>query len=88
VLVLAPTGKAVDEAMTDGAGDPGLTVADRCYSVLGEGSSRAMLYVAVTRGRHNNEAFLYQRLTNKADHEHSRLTFGEPICATMHLDTK
>jgi hypothetical protein len=29
VLVLAPTGKAVDEAMNGGAGDHGLTVATR-----------------------------------------------------------
>ena len=45
--------------------------ADSCYAILGEGASRAMLYVAMTRGRHNNEAFLYQRFTNEADHEHS-----------------
>ena len=51
--------------------------ADSCYAVLGEGSSRAMAYVAMTRGRHNNEAFLYQRLTDERDHEHSRLTFGQ-----------
>jgi hypothetical protein len=30
-----------------------------------------MLYVAMTRGRHNNEAFLYQRLAHEADHEHA-----------------
>ena len=46
--------------------------ADSCYAILGEGASRAMLYVAMTRGRHNNEAFLYQRFTNEADHEHSK----------------
>ena len=46
--------------------------ADSCYAILGEGASRAMLYVAMTRGRHNNEAFLYQRFTNEADHEHAR----------------
>ena len=45
---------------------------DSCYAILGEGASRAMLYVAMTRGRHNNEAFLYQRFTNEADHEHSK----------------
>jgi hypothetical protein len=31
-----------------------------------------MLYVAMTRGRHNNEAFLYQRLAHEADHEHAK----------------
>jgi hypothetical protein len=46
--------------------------ADSCYAVVGEGASRAMLYVAMTRGRHNNEAFLYQRLAHEADHEHAK----------------
>jgi conjugative relaxase-like TrwC/TraI family protein len=45
--------------------------ADSCYAVVGEGATRAMLYVAMTRGRHNNEAFLYQRLAHEADHEHA-----------------
>ena len=53
--------------------------ADSCYAILGEGSSRAMLYVAMTRGRHNNEAFLYQRFTDEADHDHSKPTYGEGI---------
>jgi hypothetical protein len=30
-----------------------------------------MLYVAMTRGRHNNEAFLYQRLEHERDHDHA-----------------
>jgi conjugative relaxase-like TrwC/TraI family protein len=46
--------------------------ADTCYAIVGEGASRAMLYVAMTRGRHNNEAFLYQRLPHEADHEHAK----------------
>ncbi len=53
--------------------------ADSCYAILGEGSSRAMLYVAMTRGRHNNAAFLYQGLTSEADHQHSTPTHGEAI---------
>jgi hypothetical protein len=53
--------------------------ADSCYAILGDGASRATAYVAMTRGRHNNEAFLYQRLTNEADHEHSKPTYGEAI---------
>jgi hypothetical protein len=56
--------------------------ADSCYAVVGEHSSRAMAYVAMTRGRHNNEAFLYQRSINEADHEHSRTTYGEAIHIT------
>ena len=46
--------------------------ADSSYAILGEGSSRAMAYVAMTRGRHNNEAFLYQKFSNEADHEHAK----------------
>ncbi len=53
--------------------------ADNCYAILGEGASRAMLYVAMTRGRHNNEAFLYQRFTNEADHDHPRPASGDKI---------
>jgi conjugative relaxase-like TrwC/TraI family protein len=45
--------------------------ADSCYAILGEGASRAMAYVAMTRGRHNNEAFLYQKMRQEADHEHA-----------------
>jgi conjugative relaxase-like TrwC/TraI family protein len=46
--------------------------ADSSYAILGEGASRAMAYVAMTRGRHNNEAFLYQKLHQEADHEHAK----------------
>jgi conjugative relaxase-like TrwC/TraI family protein len=53
--------------------------ADSCYAILGEGASRAMLYVAMTRGRHNNQAFLYQRITNEADHDHTKPVAGDNI---------
>jgi ATP-dependent exoDNAse (exonuclease V) alpha subunit len=53
--------------------------ADSCYAILGEGASRAMIYVAMTRGRHNNEAFLYQRLTHEADHNHTKPISGDGI---------
>ena len=42
-------------------------------------ASRAMLYVAMTRGRHNNEAFLYQKFSNEADHEHTKPVAGDSI---------
>ena len=45
--------------------------ADSSYAILGEGASRAMLNVAMTRGRHN-EAFLYQKFGHEADHEHAK----------------
>jgi ATP-dependent exoDNAse (exonuclease V) alpha subunit len=42
--------------------------ADTSHAVLGENTSRALLYVAMTRGRHTNTARLYQRVTG--DHEY------------------
>jgi ATP-dependent exoDNAse (exonuclease V) alpha subunit len=53
--------------------------ADSCYAILGEGASRAMTYVAMTRGRHNNEAFLYQRSRGEADHDHTNPISGDGI---------
>jgi hypothetical protein len=53
--------------------------ADSSYAILGEGASRAMLYVAMTRGRHNNEAFLYQKFGNEADHDHAEPISGDEI---------
>ena len=37
--------------------------ADTTHAVLGENTTRALLYVAMTRGRHTNTAYLYQRIT-------------------------
>jgi hypothetical protein len=45
--------------------------ADRCHAIVGEGATRAMLYVAMTRGRENNHAYIYRRLNGETDHEHS-----------------
>jgi hypothetical protein len=44
---------------------------DTCHALLGEGASRAMAYVAMTRGRHTNHAYLYQKLSHEADHQHA-----------------
>lgn len=53
--------------------------ADSSHAILGDGSSRAMLYVAMTRGRHGNHAYLYQRSGGEADHEHANPVAGEQI---------
>jgi conjugative relaxase-like TrwC/TraI family protein len=45
--------------------------ADRCHAIVGEGATRAMLYVAMTRGRENNHAYIYRRLDGETDHEHT-----------------
>jgi len=42
--------------------------ADTSHAVLGENTSRALLYVAMTRGRHTNTAHIYSRPTG--DHEY------------------
>ena len=46
--------------------------ADRSHAILGEGATRSMAYVAMTRGRESNDTYIYQRLTGESDHEHSR----------------
>jgi ATP-dependent exoDNAse (exonuclease V) alpha subunit len=55
--------------------------ADTCHAVLGEHASRALLYVAMTRGRHTNTAHLYQRVTG--DHE-----YGHQESDGTHLKTR
>jgi conjugative relaxase-like TrwC/TraI family protein len=44
--------------------------ADTCHAVLGETTNRALLYVAMTRGRRTNTTRLYERATG--DHEYGQ----------------
>jgi hypothetical protein len=44
--------------------------ADTTHAVLGENTTRALAYVAMTRGRESNTAYLYQRTAGEADHQH------------------
>jgi len=44
--------------------------------VLGETTNRALLYVAMTRGRESNQAYLYERIAGEGDHEHAQPTPG------------
>jgi hypothetical protein len=44
------------------------TTADTTHAVLGENATRALTYVAMTRGRECNTAFLYQR-TPETEHQ-------------------
>jgi ATP-dependent exoDNAse (exonuclease V) alpha subunit len=55
--------------------------ADTSHAVLGENTSRALLYVAMTRGRHTNTAHLYQRATG--DHQ-----YGHPQPDGTHLTNR
>jgi hypothetical protein len=58
--------------------------ADTTHAVLGETTTRSMLYVAMTRGRDTNTAYLYERSN---EHEYGRepfehvhvMTRGTPI---------
>ena len=45
--------------------------ADTTHAVLGENTSRNLLYVALTRGREHNHAYLYERQAGETDHEHA-----------------
>jgi conjugative relaxase-like TrwC/TraI family protein len=56
----------------------GVTAASS-FAILGENASRSMLYVAMTRGRDTNEAFIYQRFDGESDHEHSSPVAGDAI---------
>jgi hypothetical protein len=50
--------------------------AERTHAVLGDTTSRALLYVAMTRGRESNTAYLYERLAGEGEHEHAQPTPG------------
>ena len=43
---------------------------DDSFALLGEHTSRAMAYVAMTRGRQTNHAFIYQRISAEGDTDH------------------
>lgn len=45
--------------------------ADTTHTVLADTASRNLAYVALTRGRESNHAYLYHRDTAEADHAHS-----------------
>jgi conjugative relaxase-like TrwC/TraI family protein len=46
--------------------------ADATHAVLGEHTSRNLLYVAVTRGRDTNHTYLYERAAGETQHEHAQ----------------
>ncbi len=62
----------------------GITIGDTntegvCYAILSEHATRAMAYVAMTRGKDENRAFIYQPVTGEADHEHATPVAGLEI---------
>ena len=46
--------------------------ADTTHAVLGDTTSRNLLYVAMTRGRDSNQAYLHERIAGEGDHEHAQ----------------
>ncbi len=44
--------------------------AQTTHAVIADTASRNLLYVAMTRGRESNRAYLYQRTVGEADHQH------------------
>ena len=53
--------------------------AETCHSLIGATTSRTMAYVAMTRGREANKAYLYERFTGELDHEHTSATGTDEI---------
>lgn len=51
--------------------------ADTCHAVIAESASRAMAYVAMSRGRDTNHAYIYTHVSGEADHEHSAPVAGD-----------
>ena len=49
---------------------------DTTHAVLGESASRAVAYVAMTRGRTANQVYLYEKVGGEGDHEHAENTPG------------
>jgi AAA domain len=43
------------------------------HAVIGESASRAIAYVAISRGRERNHVYIYTREAGEADHEHRHL---------------
>ncbi len=53
--------------------------ADTTHAVLGDSANRAAAYVALTRGRDTNNAYLYEKIAGEGDHEHAEVTPGVHI---------
>jgi hypothetical protein len=53
--------------------------ADTAHAVIGESATRAMAYVAMSRGRDRNQAYIYTRFAGEADHEHAHPVAGDEV---------
>ena len=53
--------------------------ADTAHAVIAESASRAMAYVAMSRGRDTNHAYIYTHFSGEADHEHTTPVAGADV---------
>jgi ATP-dependent exoDNAse (exonuclease V) alpha subunit len=53
--------------------------ADTAHAVIAESASRAMAYVAMSRGRDTNHAYIYTHVSGEADHEHTAPVVGDSV---------
>lgn len=56
----------------------GITV-DSCHSLIGQRATRSLAYVAMTRGRWSNKAYMYEKFQGELDHEHTSPTGTDDI---------
>lgn len=63
--------------------------ADTGHAALGENATRNLLYVAMTRGRHTNTAYLYERIDDRQEQSDAALTLvrGTPMEAVRLVHT-
>ena len=61
--------------------------ADTTHAVIAESASRAMAYVAMSRGRNTNHAYIYTHFSGEADHEHTAPVVGDKV-HILRRDTK
>jgi conjugative relaxase-like TrwC/TraI family protein len=53
--------------------------ADTTHAVIAESANRALAYVAMSRGREANHAYIYTHVSGEADHEHSAPVVGADV---------
>jgi hypothetical protein len=53
--------------------------ADTAHAVIAESASRALTYVAMSRGRDTNHAYIYTRFSGEDDHEHTTPVAGDAV---------
>ena len=54
---------------------------DTAHTVIAESASRALAYVAMSRGRDTNHAYIYTHFSGEADHEHTPVAGVHDVAA-------